>query len=77
MHRVNRSVPWKEQAKARLAPDLTVRECQKGAEPPLDVASHEVGFQTLSYGVPMEGIHVGDVEDHATPARPGPICGLG
>ena len=29
MHRVNRSVPWKEQAKTRLAPDLTVRECQK------------------------------------------------
>ena len=26
MHRVNRSVPWKEQAKARLASDLAVRE---------------------------------------------------
>ena len=34
---------------------------------PLGVARREVGFQTLSYGVPMESIHVGDVEDHATP----------
>ena len=31
MHRVNRSVPWKEQAKAGLAPDLTVRDARKGA----------------------------------------------
>ena len=30
MHRVNRSAPWKERAKAGVAPDLTVRECQKG-----------------------------------------------
>ena len=38
MHRVNRSVPWKEQAKAGLAPDLTVRECQKGGS-----GRHELG----------------------------------
>ena len=30
MHRVNRSAPWKEQARAGLAPDLSVRQCQKG-----------------------------------------------
>ena len=38
MHRVNRSVPWKERAKAGLAPDLTARECQKG-----DSGRHELG----------------------------------
>ena len=40
---------------------------------PRGVARREVGLQTLCYGVSMEGIHVGDVEDHATPPRPGAI----
>ena len=30
MHRVNRSAPWKEQARGGLAPDFSLRKCQKG-----------------------------------------------
>ena len=30
MHRANRSAPWKERSRARLAPDFSLRKCQKG-----------------------------------------------
>ena len=39
MHRVNRSAPWKEQARAGLAPDCSVRKCQKGVSGCLSLRS--------------------------------------
>ena len=69
MHRVNRSVPLKEQAKAGLAPDLSpCTSARKGLWPPLAVERREVGFRTLSYGVPLEDMHVDDMGFHATNA---------
>ena len=39
MHRVNRSAPWKEQARAGLAPNCSVRKCQKGVSGCLSLRS--------------------------------------
>ena len=51
MHRGNRSAPWKEPSRVGLAPDLSVRQCQKGGSGrssfrPLSVFS--VQLRTLS-----------------------------
>ena len=44
MRRVNRSVPWKEQARTGLAPDLSVRQCQKGGSGPPFFSTHSPVF---------------------------------
>ena len=53
MRRVKRSVPWKEQARAGLAPDVTVRKCQKGGfRPPFfstPSPSSQSSFAPLSF----------------------------
>ncbi len=55
MRRVNRSAPSKEQARAGLAPDLSVRQCQKGGSGRLSFRPTLPSAQS-SFAPPCDGL---------------------